>query len=112
MGLERLAGDDAADLLRVEHFADEELLGDALERDAVLFEHGVNDSRVDVWMTLKTGSRMAAATTSGKPVLMRLEYDGGHGVGGTLSQAQERTADRWAFFLWQAAHPDYQPVNR
>jgi prolyl oligopeptidase len=79
---------------------------------AVIFEHGVNDSRVDVWMTLKTGSRMAAATTSGKPVLMRLEYDGGHGVGATLSQAQERTADRWAFFLWQAAHPDYQPVNR
>jgi len=79
---------------------------------AVIFEHGVNDSRVDVWMTLKTGSRMAAATSSGKPVLMRLEYDGGHGVGGTLSQAQERTADRWAFFLWQAAHPDFQPLNR
>lgn len=68
---------------------------------AMLFEHGVNDSRVDVWMTLKTGSRMAAASTSGKPVLMRLEYDGGHGVGATRSQARERTADRWAFLLWQ-----------
>jgi prolyl oligopeptidase len=79
---------------------------------AVIFEHGVNDSRVDVWMTLKTASRMAAATASGKPVLMRLEYEGGHGVGGTLRQAQERTADRWAFFLWQAGHPDFQPVNR
>lgn len=76
---------------------------------AVLFEHGVNDSRVDVWMTLKTGSRMAAATTSGKPVLMRLEYDAGHGVGSTRDQSQARTADRWAFFLWQAGHPDFQP---
>ena len=68
---------------------------------AMLFEHGVNDSRVDVWMTLKTGSRMAAASNSGKPVLLRLEYDGGHGVGATRSQARERTADRWAFLLWQ-----------
>lgn len=78
---------------------------------AVLFEHGVNDSRVDVWMTLKTGSRMAAATTSGKPVLMRLEYDGGHGVGSTREQQQARTADRFTFFLWQAGKADFQPVN-
>jgi prolyl oligopeptidase len=79
---------------------------------AVIFEHGVNDSRVDVWMTTKTATRMAAATASGKPILMRLEYDSGHGVGSTLSQAQQRIADRWAFFLWQAGHPDFQPVNR
>ncbi len=75
----------------------------------VMFEHGVNDSRVDVWMTLKTGSRFAAATGSGKPVLLRLEYDGGHGVGATRSQAISRTADRWAFFLWQAGVPEFQP---
>ncbi len=68
---------------------------------AVLFEHGVNDSRVDVWMTLKTASRLAAATASGKPVLQRLEYNGGHGVGSTREQAQRHTADRWAFLLWQ-----------
>ena len=68
---------------------------------AVLFEHGVNDSRVDVWMTLKTASRLAAATASGKPVLQRLEYDGGHGVGSTREQGQRRTADRWSFLLWQ-----------
>lgn len=76
---------------------------------AVLFEHGVNDTRVDVWMTLKMASRVAANSTSGKPVLMRLEYDAGHGVGSTLDQAQRRTADRWAFFLWQAGVPDFQP---
>jgi prolyl oligopeptidase len=78
---------------------------------AVLFEHGVNDSRVDVWMTLKMGSRVAAATTSGKPVLMRLEYDSGHGVGSTRDQAQRRVADRWAFFLWQAGFPEFQPTQ-
>ena len=76
---------------------------------AVMLEHGVNDSRVDVWMTLKTGSRLAAATSSGKPVLMRLEFDAGHGIGSTRDQAQRRTADRWAFFLWQAGVPEFQP---
>jgi prolyl oligopeptidase len=76
---------------------------------SVMFEHGVNDTRVDVWMTLKTGSRFAASTSSGKPVLMRLEYEGGHGVGDTREQAQKRVADRWSFFLWQAGKPGFQP---
>jgi prolyl oligopeptidase len=52
-------------------------------------------------MSLKTASRLAAATASDRPVLLRLEYDGGHGVGGTRMQGQLRTADRWAFLLWQ-----------
>ena len=60
-------------------------------------------------MTLKTGSRLAAASSSGKPILMRLEYDGGHGVGATRDQLQRRTADRYAFFLWQAGVPEFQP---
>ena len=68
---------------------------------AVMFEHGVNDIRVDVWMALKTASRLAAATGSGKPVLLRLDYSAGHGAGSTREQAQRRTADRWAFLLWQ-----------
>lgn len=76
---------------------------------AVMFEHGVNDTRVDVWMSLKTGSRFMASTSSGKPVLMRLEYDAGHGVGATLKQLEARTADRYAFFLWQAGVPEFQP---
>lgn len=76
---------------------------------ALMLEHGVNDSRVDVWMTLKFGTRLAAATTSGKPVLMRLEYDAGHGPGATREQTQLRVADRWSFMLWQAGAPAFQP---
>jgi len=76
---------------------------------ALLFEHGVNDTRVDVWMSTKAATRFIAANPKGKPVLMRLEYDAGHGVGSTRSQAQQRTADRWAFFLWQAGLPGFQP---
>lgn len=76
---------------------------------ALLFEHGVNDTRVDVWMSTKTATRFVAANPQGKPVLMRLEYDAGHGVGSTRIQGQLRTADRWAFFLWQAGMSGFQP---
>jgi len=81
----------------------------AFNGPAVLFEHGVNDTRVDVWQTTKMASRLAPATTSGRPVLMRLEYDSGHGQGSTREQSQLRAADTWAFFLWQFGDPAFQP---
>ena len=76
----------------------------------VLFEHGVNDIRVDVWQTLKTGARMMKASSSGRPVLMRLEYDSGHGQGSTRAQSQARAADTWSFMLWQFGDPAFQPA--
>ncbi|HVE51398.1 MAG TPA: prolyl oligopeptidase family serine peptidase [Casimicrobiaceae bacterium] len=75
----------------------------------ILLVHGVNDSRVDVWQTLKAGARFATATSSGKPVLKRLEYDSGHGQGSTRAQSQARTADIYSFFLWQFGVPEFQP---
>ena len=75
----------------------------------ILLVHGVNDIRVDVWQTLKTGARFSIATSSGKPVLMRLEYDSGHGQGSTRAQSQARSADIWSFMLWQFGVPEFQP---
>jgi prolyl oligopeptidase len=77
---------------------------------AVFFEHDVNDSRVDVWMPLKLASRLAGASTSGRPVLLRLDFDAGHGAGSSREQTLERLADRSASLLWQAGDPDFQPV--
>ena len=77
----------------------------------IMLVHGVNDTRVDVWETLKAGARFATATSSGKPVLMRLEYDTGHGQGSTRAQLQQRTTDIWSFFLWQFGVPEFQPRN-
>jgi prolyl oligopeptidase len=79
---------------------------------AILLVHGVNDTRVDVWQTLKAGARFATASTSGKPVLMRLEYDSGHGQGSTRAQAQVRFADTASFLLWQFGVPAFQPVAK
>ncbi len=76
---------------------------------AVMFLHGVNDIRVPVSQSLKTAARLAAATDSGKPVLLRLDFDAGHGAGSSRLQSQQRSADQWAFLLWQFGDPDFQP---
>jgi prolyl oligopeptidase len=54
----------------------------------ILLPHGVNDIRVPVSESLKAGARFAAATSSGRPVLLRLEFDSGHGQGSTRAQSQ------------------------
>jgi prolyl oligopeptidase len=76
---------------------------------AVLLTHGVNDPRVEVWQSTKTAARLMAATTSGKPVLLRLDFDAGHGIGSTKKQQLEERADMFAFLLWQMGVPGYQP---
>ena len=83
--------------------------GTARAYPGILLVHGVNDTRVDVWESLKVAARFAAATTSGRPVLMRLEYDSGHGQGSTRAQSQARTADIYSFMLWQFGERDFQP---
>lgn len=68
---------------------------------AVLLLHGVNDPRVDVWHSTKTAARLQAASASGKPVLLRLDYEAGHGIGSTKAQRNQERADILAFLLWQ-----------
>jgi len=67
----------------------------------VLLVHGMNDPRVDVSQSTKTAARLQAATTSGRPALLRLDTQAGHGVGSTASQRDEMRADIQAFLLWQ-----------
>jgi len=42
-------------------------------------------------------ARLQAATTSGKPILLRVDYDAGHGVGSTKTQVEQELADEWSF---------------
>ena len=76
---------------------------------AVMLTHGVNDPRVDVWESTKTAARLKAATSSGKPVLMRLDFDAGHGIGNTKKQQLAERADNFSFLLWQMGVAGYQP---
>jgi prolyl oligopeptidase len=82
---------------------------DGVRYPAVLLTHGVNDPRVDVWNTTKTAARLMAATRSGKPVLVRLDYESGHGIGDTKSQTLDERADVYAFMLWQMGVEGFQP---
>ena len=68
---------------------------------AMLFVHGMNDPRVDVWQSAKGAARFQMASASGKPVLLRLDAQAGHGVGSTLTQRQQERADVYSFLLWQ-----------
>jgi len=78
---------------------------------AILLYAGYNDPRVDVWMSAKAGARFQAATTSGKPVLLDIDYESGHGIGNTSAQNIRRTTDLLAVMLWQFGDPEFQPAE-
>jgi len=68
---------------------------------AVLLTTGIKDPRVSPWQSAKMAARLQASSASGKPVLLRVAYDDGHGNGSSRSQQQEELADVFAFLLWQ-----------
>ncbi len=76
---------------------------------AVLLTTGVNDPRVAPWQAAKMTARLQASTNSNKPVLLRVDYDAGHGLGSTKSQRDAELADEVAFLLWQFGVPEFQP---
>jgi prolyl oligopeptidase len=76
---------------------------------AVMVTTGFNDPRVASWQPGKMAARLQAATTSGKPVLLRVDYDAGHGIGSTKTQGQIEKADEWSFELWQFGAAGFQP---
>lgn len=83
---------------------------DGTNYPAVLLTTGINDPRVVPWEPGKMAARLQAASSSDKPILLRVDYQGGHGgVGATKSQLQELAADQWSFLLWQFGDPEFQP---
>ena len=74
---------------------------DGVKYPAVLLTTGINDPRVEPWMSAKMAARLQAATTSGKPILLRVDYDAGHGFGSTKRQRNEQNADIFAFLFSQ-----------
>ncbi len=84
---------------------------DGVKYPAVLLTHGVNDPRVEVWHSSKAAARFLAASSSGRPVLLRLDWDAGHGIGNTKQQMWEERADVFSFLLWQMGEPGFQPAR-
>jgi len=82
---------------------------DGTNYPAVLLQTGANDPRVAPWEVAKMAARLQAATASGKPVLLSVSYDSGHGMGDTKAQDDAESADMLAFILWQTGAKDFQP---
>jgi prolyl oligopeptidase len=82
---------------------------DGVHYPAVLVTTGWNDPRVASWQPGKMAARLEAATGSGEPVLLRVEYSAGHGIGSTKAQNEELDADNWSFLLWQFGVAGFQP---
>jgi prolyl oligopeptidase len=77
----------------------------------VLLTTGTNDPRVDPSQPAKMTARLQAATSSHKPILLRVDYDAGHGMGSTRSQRELEYADEMSFLLWQDGDPEFQPAH-
>jgi prolyl oligopeptidase len=77
---------------------------------AVICVGGWNDPRVVAWQPGKFAAALQNASASGKPVLMKVNYDNGH-----FTEDQDVTfanfADQFAFVLWQCGHPEFHLKN-
>ncbi|MEO8772533.1 MAG: prolyl oligopeptidase family serine peptidase [Ferruginibacter sp.] len=75
---------------------------------AVICVGGWNDPRVVAWQPGKFAAALQNASSSGKPVLLKINYDNGH-----FTEDKNVTftnfANQYAFVLWQCGHPDFQP---
>lgn len=75
---------------------------------AVLSIGGWNDPRVAPWQPAKFAAAMQTASTSGKPAMIKINYDNGH-----FTEDKNVTfanfADQFSFIMWQCGHPDFQP---
>ena len=79
---------------------------DGVAYPALLAITGANDPRVAPWIVAKFAARLQAATSSGRPVLLRVDYDAGHGaLGASREQTQALITDEYAFLFWQLDQP-------
>lgn len=78
---------------------------------ATLVVSGLNDPRAATFHSAKYAARMAAATTSGEPVLLRIDFGAGHGMGSSRTQRSAMWADIYSFVLWQAGLTSFQPAR-
>ena len=78
---------------------------------AVYITTGINDNRVAPWMPGKMAASLQAASTSGKPVLLYTNFEGGHfgdANAATLMERYKTGLQPLFFLLWQSGHKDFQ----
>ena len=79
----------------------------------VMLITGYNDPRVASWELAKLTARLQQASTSGRPVLLRVDYDAGHGfLAASRAQSDQLLADEYAFLLWQCGDPAFSGIPK
>jgi prolyl oligopeptidase len=78
---------------------------------AVMVTTGVNDPRVDPWQAAKMAATLQTDSAGGKPILLRVEFQGGHGFGETKQQTIDLITDQYTFFLWNMGVAGFQPTD-
>jgi prolyl oligopeptidase len=76
---------------------------------AVMGVGGWNDPRVCAWEPGKFIAALQTDSTSGKPVLMKVNYDNGHFTEEKIVTFKN-FAGQYAFMLWQTGQKDFQPM--
>lgn len=76
---------------------------------AVFLTAGMNDARVAAWQPAKFAARLQEANSSDNPILISVDFNGGHGFEVEKNKKNKETTNILSFLLWQTGHPDYQP---
>ena len=74
---------------------------DGVAYPSVLLTTGANDPRVDPYHSRKMAARLQAASSSGRPILLRTTDKAGHGMGSSLDETVSLRADQFAFLFEQ-----------
>jgi prolyl oligopeptidase len=76
----------------------------------VLLIVGRNDTRVSPWMSAKLAARLQVSQAGSRSILLQVQDQGGH-YSEAREQVESELADIYAFLLWQAGIPDFQPLH-
>ncbi len=78
---------------------------------SVMLETGANDPRVTSWMLTKMTARLQAANASSNPILLRVDFDAGHGIGSNRTQRLKLQADEFTFLGWRLGMTGFTPAS-
>jgi prolyl oligopeptidase len=91
---------DDADAFRWLHaYSPYHRVRDGVAYPAVLLHAAASDTRVDPMHARKMAARLAAATSSGRPILLQIETQAGHGAGKPLAKVLAQLTDEWSFLF-------------
>jgi prolyl oligopeptidase len=75
---------------------------------ATLITTGMNDSRVIAWIPAKFAAKLKAYNSGKNPIMLSVDFNGGHSGNDTDDGMYNSIADEFAFFYWQLGDNKYK----